>query len=154
MRKILYPVDFSPYSECALGPAIWLAKYYDAELLVLHAVETPPGWGLGRPEPPLSAAMAEAEWERLVKVWPPDPSVHVRHLLVQGDPAAAILRAVQEHGCDLIVMGTHGRTGLDRMLLGSVAEQVMRGASCPVLTVKVPLAVIVPTETASAVGAV
>jgi nucleotide-binding universal stress UspA family protein len=58
--------------------------------------------------------------------------------LAEGDPAAEIIRAAQETGAELIVMGTHGRTGLQRLLMGSVAEQVLRKASCPVLTVKAP----------------
>jgi nucleotide-binding universal stress UspA family protein len=68
----------------------------------------------------------------------PDRKVQVERLLEEGDPAAQILRVAQETNCDLIVMGSHGRTGLDRLLMGSVAEQVVRRASCPVLTVKAP----------------
>jgi nucleotide-binding universal stress UspA family protein len=64
--------------------------------------------------------------------------VRVEHRLVAGDPGAEILRAAREEPCDLIVMGTHGRTGLGRVLLGSVAEQVVRRAPCPALTVKAP----------------
>jgi hypothetical protein len=60
-------------------------------------------------------------------------------LLLVGDPASAILRVTQELPADLIVMGTHGRTGLGRLLMGSVAEQVVRKAPCPVVTVKTPL---------------
>jgi nucleotide-binding universal stress UspA family protein len=58
--------------------------------------------------------------------------------LTDGEPYAEILRVAEDDGCDLIVMGTHGRTGLRRLLMGSVAEQVLRQASCPVLTVKTP----------------
>jgi nucleotide-binding universal stress UspA family protein len=58
--------------------------------------------------------------------------------MVEGHPAETICRVAKEEGCDLIVMGTHGRSGLGRLLLGSVAEQVLREAACPVLTVKMP----------------
>jgi nucleotide-binding universal stress UspA family protein len=68
----------------------------------------------------------------------PDSQIQVEHLLEQGDPATQILRIAQETGCDLVVMGTHGRTGLDRLIMGSVAEEVVRRASCPVVTVKAP----------------
>jgi nucleotide-binding universal stress UspA family protein len=67
---------------------------------------------------------------------PSDPKVRVRYLLVEGNPAAEILSAAREGNCDLIVMGTHGRTGLNRLLMGSVAEEVVRKAPCPVLTVR------------------
>jgi hypothetical protein len=67
-----------------------------------------------------------------------DPTVHVEHRLADGNPSEEILRQARDTGCDLIVMGTHGRRGLGRLLLGSVAEEVMRKAPCPVLTVKLP----------------
>jgi nucleotide-binding universal stress UspA family protein len=73
--------------------------------------------------------------EELCRLKPGDPEPSVRYLLAEGRPAAAILRAARENGCDLIVLGTHGRTGLSRLLMGSVAEEVVRKAPCPVLTV-------------------
>jgi universal stress protein A len=73
--------------------------------------------------------------EELCRLKPSDPETRVRHLLAEGDPAAAILKAARENGCELIVMGTHGRTGLSRLLMGSVAEEVVRKAPCLVLTV-------------------
>jgi nucleotide-binding universal stress UspA family protein len=68
----------------------------------------------------------------------PDARVRVEHRLEEGDTATQILRVAQETGCDMIVLGTHGRTGLGRLLMGSVAEQVLRMAPCPVLTVRAP----------------
>src|SRR5262249_59188485 len=73
---------------------------------------------------------------RLERRRPPDPPVPVEYLVREGDPVAEILRAARARDCDLIVMGTHGRTGLRRLLLGSVAEGVMRKAPCPVLTAR------------------
>ena len=66
---------------------------------------------------------------------PSDPETHVEYLMTEGDPAAAILKAAREIPGELIVMGTHGRTGLNRLLMGSVAEEVIRKAPCLVLTV-------------------
>jgi nucleotide-binding universal stress UspA family protein len=77
--------------------------------------------------------------ELLDHLEPPHPEVSVERHLVAGEPAAEILRLARTQKCDLIVMGTHGLAGLDRLLLGSVAEQVLRRAPCPVLTVKAPV---------------
>ena len=76
--------------------------------------------------------------EKLRQLRPTDPKVRVEHRLVEGETATEILRLGQEMKCDLIVLGTHGRTGLGRLLMGSVAERVVRKARCPVLTVKTP----------------
>jgi nucleotide-binding universal stress UspA family protein len=77
--------------------------------------------------------------ERLREVYAPDRPLDVEYRTKEGDAGEEILRSAEEFECDLIVMGTHGRTGLGRVLMGSVAEAVLRGAHCPVLTVKVPL---------------
>ena len=79
-------------------------------------------------------------WHELRDLRTPDENVHVEHRLEEGDAAKRILEVAQEIQAGLIVMGTHGRTGLGRLLLGSVAEHVLRKATCPVLTVRVPLA--------------
>lgn len=76
--------------------------------------------------------------EKLRRLNAGEIGVRVRHRLVEGQPVDEILRLAKETGCDLIVMGTHGRTGLGRMLMGSVAEKVVRTASCPVVTVREP----------------
>jgi nucleotide-binding universal stress UspA family protein len=99
-------------------------------LIVLHVIPVP----LVQ-EKRLYREEMEGELNRLGA---PDLQVRVEHRLEEGDPATQILRVAQETGCDLIALGTHGRTGLDRLLMGSVAEQVVRRASCPVLTVKAP----------------
>jgi nucleotide-binding universal stress UspA family protein len=81
----------------------------------------------------------EERWrERLSRLQPPDPAVRLERRLVHGYPADKILRVAEESRCGLIVMGTHGWTGLNRLVMGSVAEQVARRAPCPVLTVKGP----------------
>jgi nucleotide-binding universal stress UspA family protein len=68
-----------------------------------------------------------------------NPQVRIEHRLAEGNPATTILDVARETACDVIVMGIHGWTGLGRVLMGSVAEQVGRSAACPVLTVKVPI---------------
>jgi nucleotide-binding universal stress UspA family protein len=80
-------------------------------------------------------------WERLRKIQPTDSAVHVEHEVIVADrpDASHILRILQERGCDLIVIGTHGRTGLRHLLFGSVTEDVVREAQCPVMVVKAPV---------------
>jgi nucleotide-binding universal stress UspA family protein len=102
-------------------------------------VEEPPvayGGGemyYGMPDP------ATEDLRRMLhEIKPADPAVEYEHHLVTGDPAAAVARLADAEGVDLIVMGTHGRTGLTRLLMGSVAEAVVRRAKCPVLTFKQP----------------
>jgi nucleotide-binding universal stress UspA family protein len=95
--------------------------------------------GFGAYLPPADLA---GEKQRLDQVLPTLPEVPCRHALIMGHPADAIVQYAQnkDHGIDLIAMGTHGRTGLSRLLMGSVAEAVVRRAPCPVLTIKQPAA--------------
>jgi nucleotide-binding universal stress UspA family protein len=145
IKVILHPTDFSPRSEPAFLLACSLARDAGARLIVLHVLEVPlmvtGGVAMAPPLPPPLPSQEDrrAALEQLHRVQPPDPAVAVEHRLEQGEPATAILQVAQEAGCDLIVLGTHGRTGLARLLMGSVAEKVARGATCPVLTVKTPL---------------
>jgi nucleotide-binding universal stress UspA family protein len=135
IRTILHPTDFSDYSDYAFRLACSLAGDHGARLIVLHVAEPMPVAGQ---EVLIPAFDLEPLRERLQRLRPEDPKTPVEHRLVEGDAASEILRIAQETKCDLIVMGTHGRTGLGRLLMGSVAEQVVRKASCPVLTVKTP----------------
>lgn len=139
VRTILHPTDFSECSTPAFHVACAMARTYDARLVVVH-VATPSAEPLYTELPPLPFADRTPELhERLKQVMPRDPKVRTEHLLVEGDPVAEILRLARETPFDLIVMGTHGRTGFGRLFIGSVAEQVLRKASCPVLTVKLPM---------------
>lgn len=144
IKTILHPTDFSEYSAHAFHLACALARDYEAKLVVLHVM---PPVVLAPLEIPLPAEYDDSKTkarERLFQVAPLDPKVRMEHLLAQGDTVKEILHAAKENQCDLIFMGTHGRTGLGRVVLGSVAEQVMRKAPCPVLSVKLPM----PQETA------
>jgi nucleotide-binding universal stress UspA family protein len=141
-KTILHPTDFSPPSECAFRLASSLARDYGARLIVLHVMGQPliiqGGVMTAPPDPTPPEEERQAIREELLRIHPPDPAVTVERLLEEGDAATGILQVAQERSCDLIVMGSHGRTGLGRLLLGSVAEQVVRKAPCPVLIVKLP----------------
>jgi nucleotide-binding universal stress UspA family protein len=137
IRRILHPTDFSERSEPAFRLACALARDYRASVLVLHVATPFVAYGEGMVSVP-PPDFLEGLRDRLQKIRPGDPRVLVEHKLIEGDPATEILRTAREAICDLVVMGTHGYTGLSRLLMGSVAEQVLRKASCPVLTVKTP----------------
>jgi nucleotide-binding universal stress UspA family protein len=137
ISSILVPTDFSERSANAFRLACAVARDHGARLVVLHVAPPPMAASVGgvmTPEP----GHDDERWAKLRSLRPPDPRVPVEHLLAEGDPATMILQVAAQRECDLIVLGTHGRTGLGRVLLGSVAEEVMRRASCPVVTVKTP----------------
>jgi len=141
IQTILHPTDFSEQAGYGFQLACALARDYGARLIVCHVYQPPPVvYGEFGVAPPPPSDAPEALRERLGEVRPPDEEMDVQHYLLEGDPAAEIVQMARDSQCDLIVMGTHGRTGLGRLLMGSVAEQVMRKAPCPVLTVKAPLA--------------
>jgi len=135
-NKIMFPTDFSHTGDAALEMATVLAHDAGATLLIVHVEEPPVAYGggemyYGLPEP------AHDEIRRMLKeVVPTRSDVKFEHRLVTGDPPSAVVRLAEEENVDLIVMGTHGRTGLGRLLMGSVAEAIVRRASCPVLTYK------------------
>lgn len=135
-KKILFPTDFSHTGDAAMELATSLARDTGATLLIVHVEESPNVYAGGEfyygiPNPP-----TEELRRMLEEVKPRDPSVAYEHRLVSGDPATTIVRLADSEGVDMIVMGTHGRTGIARLLMGSVAEAVVRHANCPVLTYK------------------
>jgi nucleotide-binding universal stress UspA family protein len=138
IRTILHPTDFSAYSEHALELAAALARDYQARLIIMHAVE-PMAIGFDGMVVPRSEEELDALHRKLEEVRPKNRDIAVQHEFVKDDPVTAILRTIAGENCDLVVMGTHGRTGLGRLLMGSVAEQIVRKAACPVLTVKTPM---------------
>lgn len=127
IHTILHPTDFSPGSAFAFQMACALAKDYNARLILLYVVR-----------PPTTPLFNEPLEHRFPWPKPPDPKVSVEHRVAEGDAPEEILRLVEKLHCDLIVMGTQGRTGLSRWLAGSMAEEVLRKAPCPVLAVKSP----------------
>lgn len=132
-KKILFPTDFSTTAEAGFAEAESLARDHGAKLVVLHVQEPLMGY-----DGQLGFAPLEATSEFLTKirreVTTTDRSVRVEPRLTIGDPAAEIVRVANDENVDLIVMGTHGRSGISRFFMGSVAEQVIRHATCPVLT--------------------
>jgi nucleotide-binding universal stress UspA family protein len=138
--KILHPTDYSDISEAALCTAGELAREHGALLVILHVVETlgPEKLTFGEESQPQPEAYRQRLWEEIHQVRPPDSQTRVEYVLSEEDPVTAILRTVEKQGCDLIVLGTHGITGWRRWFLPSVAEEVVRRATCPVLVVKSP----------------
>ncbi len=137
-RKILVPTDFSPSSDAVLPQVTALARGSGATVILLHVEEPPLPYGGGEAVygvPELNVEPVERMLERVVL---PDPSIPVVRRLAIGDAATEIVRVAKEEQVDLIVMSTHGRTFLSRLLMGSVAEVVVRRAHCPVLTVRQP----------------
>ena len=142
IRKILVPIDFSPNAEEAMTWAIDLARRYDASLLVAHVVQ-PVAWpaspdGTMLTPSDLLATTRRELFESLGRTRDQIESAGIptETELLDGIPAAALAALAHREGVDLIVMGTHGRSGLKHALLGSVAEKVLRAAPCPVLTVR------------------
>src|SRR5262245_44871065 len=140
IHTILHPTDFSECSQCAFGTACALARDYGARLIVLHMIPvgTPEILNLVQLGGESTESIRESVRSSLQRVQAPHPVIQVEHRLEDGDPAKGILRVAEESHAHLIVMGTKGRTGVARLLMGSVAEQVQRRATCPVLVVKAP----------------
>jgi nucleotide-binding universal stress UspA family protein len=136
-QTILHPTDFSEGSQPAFQLACSLASDHGARLVVLHVIPPPTLVDGGDP---VAAAIIEEfhneQREKLAGLRLQDSAVQVEHRLVAGNPPGEILRAACDSGCGMIVTGTHGLTGMRRVLLGSVAESVLRQAPCPVVTVK------------------
>lgn len=143
LDKILMPTDFSPPSENAMRYAVLFAKEYDAEVIVLHVISK--SLHLSRTKSELSeeeieniyVEMSEAVQKALVQFIDKfSDGFRVRTLIKRGIPTVEIVAAAKTEDVDLIVMGTHGQTGIRHSLIGSVAERVVRNAHCPVFTVK------------------
>jgi nucleotide-binding universal stress UspA family protein len=154
IKTILHPTDFSERSNAAFDLACSLARDYQAKIHILHVAPEPVvGYGQGI-VPPETYRYQHVMHEKLDQLVPKDAQVQIQRRLALGDAATEILRLAGEIKTDMIVMGTHGWTGLARLLMGSVAEQVVRRASCPVLTVKTPLPEPVSAPQARALEAV
>jgi nucleotide-binding universal stress UspA family protein len=139
IRTILHPTDFSESSEYAFGLACALARDHGSRVVALHVAVPLVTEGIVLQESPEESR--SKLWDAFHRLERSDPKVRelrIETMLVEGEPATEILRAAGEIQPDLIVMGTHGRTGLARLLMGSVAEAVLRKSPCPVLTVKAP----------------
>lgn len=138
-RSILCPVDFSEFSRHALAHAVALARRYEGRVTVLNVLPELPSvlfFPLSGSRPSLDAADREGLGEELrAFVGPAGEQAPVDAVVAEGDPARQIVQRARETRADLVVMGTHGRSGFERWTLGSVTEKVLRKAPCAVLTV-------------------
>ncbi|MBM4361055.1 MAG: universal stress protein [Deltaproteobacteria bacterium] len=145
LKRILVPVDFSPCSRAALDRAADLAGHFGASIHVLHCWEVPaylrPDLTVWSGE--VSATLAEhaeREARRAMEQFLEESGVAARSVvtseLLSGAPYTVISAALEARGYDLVVLGTHGRSGLAHLVLGSVAERVVRHSRVPVLTVR------------------
>jgi len=145
-EKILLPVDFSDYSEVACEYAITLARTFNSSLQVLHVINEPVDLR-GFYVPHISFEQLEKEIEtgaaRMLEAFCQNNLKNFEAfdtMVVTGVPYEEIIRAATEKESSLIVIGTHGRTGLDHLIFGSTAERVVRSAPCPVMTIRLPVA--------------
>jgi nucleotide-binding universal stress UspA family protein len=143
LRRILLATDFSPASRRAFEEALSFCRRNDAELLLAHVYRTPgtlPAEMALTPDTveQVDAKLSEAAGTRLRTLLEEAGRAGVRGriLLLSGAPDEAIVEAARETGADMLILGTHGRTGAARLFLGSVASRVIAIASCPVLTVR------------------
>lgn len=137
VQTILHPTDFSIHSDLALQVACSLARDHGARLVVLHVAHRPVVMydekGSLLPQP---KDYREAATKSLAMLRATDTRICIEPRVEEGETSATILRLAQEIKADLIVLGTHGRRGLDRLVIGSIAEDVLRKAPCSVLAVK------------------
>jgi len=142
LKKILVPQDFSEYSLHALKYAITLADLFKSELIVLHVVEPivyPADFSFGQVSIPAMEEEirkhSEEELGELVSKEIP-PGIRATSVIKVGKPFVEIVEVAKNENIDLIVISSHGRTGMDHVLFGSTADKVVRKAPCPVLTIR------------------
>lgn len=141
IHKILYATDFSANSQVALECASALAAAGNAKLIIAHIDDTTPGLvfgDVGYGYLPQIDAVAREEYQALQAVIPTRSRVPYEHRFFRGDAADGILHIADEEHVDFIVIGTHGKSELKLLLMGSVADAVVRRSKCPVLTVSQP----------------
>lgn len=137
--RVLVPTDGSPASRRAIEHAVDLADTHDAELHALYVINTAsfaslPTEGSWEGVSDMLSREGESALEAVREV-ATRQDIPIETVQLDGAPSREIVRYAEENGCDLIVMGTHGRGGIDRLLLGSVAEKVVRSSTIPVLTI-------------------
>ncbi|MBU6391369.1 MAG: universal stress protein [Planctomycetota bacterium] len=144
LKKILCPIDFSACSKHALSYAIDLSAKESASLYLIHVIEAHLS-GIGDILKQLDLLLDDKQIEdnlkmRLISLLPDDvrKSTFVEPIIAKGIPFVEIVNTAKDKRTDLIVMGTHGKTGLEHILIGSVAERVIQRAPCPVLSIRLP----------------
>jgi len=143
-HRIPWPTGFSPRGKSALRHAMGLAAAAGADLGLLHVLPSLAAYAVPELAGALSVSLQRKAWAaaqrqlRQLETQVKSPNLRLHTLLTEGVPFDEILRAAKRLRCDLIVLATHGRTGLAHAIMGSVAENVVRRAPCPVLTVRPP----------------
>ncbi len=143
IKTILFPTDFSNGARAAMDHAVSLARDYKAKLILLYVIQdiSIAEWYIpsSLSVTDLVEDMQKSAWKEMDK-WAAEVAARVSDVekaVVRGVPFVEIIRTAKEKTADMIVIGTHGRTGIDHMLFGSTAEKVVRKAPCPVLTVRI-----------------
>ena len=145
IKKILVPIDFSDYSKSALKYAVNFAKSFNADMTLIYVVEPivyPPDFSMGQ----IAIPTVSTEWDerareelyKLAKTQIP-ADVKVKTIIKTGKPFVEIIETATEENIDLIIIATHGHSGVEHILFGSTAEKVVRKAPCPVLTLREPI---------------
>jgi len=145
IKNILVPIDFSDYSKNALKYAVQFAKQFDAKIFLIYVVEPiiyPADFSMGQVALPSMDidlhSRAEVELKNLAKIFT-DSVVQIKTIIKTGKPFVEINDYAAEKNIDLIIIATHGHTGVEHILFGSTAEKVVRKAPCPVLTLREPI---------------
>ena len=145
IKKILVPIDFSDYSKNSLKYSVNFAKSFNASLILVYVVEPviyPPDFSMGQIAIPAAGLemdkRAKEEMDKLAEKEIPS-EVKVQKIVKTGKPFIEIIETAAEEDVDLIIIATHGHTGVEHILFGSTAEKVVRKAPCPVLTLREPV---------------
>ena len=145
IKKVLVPTDFSDYSKSALRYSVNFAKVFDAEIILVYVIEPviyPPDFSMGQ----IAIPAVNAEWDQKAKEELDNlakneiPSgVKVQTIVRTGKPFVEIIDTATGEDADIIIIATHGHSGVEHILFGSTAEKVVRKAPCPVLTLREPI---------------
>ena len=145
INKVLVPIDFSDYSKSSLRYAVNFAKSFNAEIILIYVVEPviyPPDFSMGQ----IAMPSINTEWDdrakdELQKLAKSEiiGAVKVKTIIKTGKPFVEIIETAKEENVDLIIIATHGHSGVEHILFGSTAEKVVRKAPCPVLTLREPI---------------
>ena len=144
IKKVLVPIDFSDYSKIALKYAADFAQKFNAEMILIYVVEPviyPPDFSLGQ----IAIPSINTEWdikakEELDKLADTEISnaITVKTIIKTGKPFIEVIETASEEDVDIIIIASHGHSGMEHILFGSTAEKVVRKAPCPVLTLREP----------------
>ncbi len=145
IKKVLVPIDFSDYSKSALKYAVNFAKSFNAEIILIYVVEPviyPPDFSMGQiAMPSITTEWDDRAKDELAKLAKNEitGANTVKTVIKTGKPFVEIIETAKEENVDLIIIATHGHSGVEHILFGSTAEKVVRKAPCPVLTLREPL---------------